>query len=337
MNIRTFALTGLLLQGLLLAAQPADDLVAPFLSRLTLEEKVPTDLLARKSLLLFDETVTPADLRQVQRGFQKTGIDAVIHYPLQLALSAEEITKQFTEYMVKREIRFLIFFHKKGSLFEFVFVPFNGKGGWVTDGHSAWQVVGSSLNDMLQSIYRTTAATQKKKNFLISEEPETFVPLRPVSTERSEFFAVSLKNDAVAVIRTGNASFDQRLEALLKEKYPFKVQYFPPGTGTDQLRSKGCFYTLRQIHASASEAMRLLGYSVSASAKTVTTYSFSNGKQGPREIGTETVVWKFYVRHIDSGNIFLGLKWDADEDMTRAMENYVQGFQTSLGMEVIKR
>lgn len=332
MNLRIIALVALLLQGIRLPAQSADDLVAPFLSRLTLEEKVPADLLARKALLLFDEPITTADLRELQRGFQKIGIDAVVHFPLQLALSAEEITKQFTEYMLKREIRFIIFFHKKNSLYELVFVPFNGKGGWVTDGHSAWPVQGNSLTDMLQSIYRTTAANQKKKNFLISEEPETFVPLRPVSTERSEFFAVSLRNDAVAVIRTGNAAFDQRLETVLKEKYPFKVQYFAPGTTTDQLRSKGCFYILRQIHASATEVMRLLGYRIPTSAKTITTHSFTTGKAESREISAETIVWKFYVRHIDSGNIFLGLKWDADEDMARAMENYVQGFQTSLGL-----
>lgn len=315
-----------------LTAQPTDDLIGPILSRLTLEEKVPTDLLARKALLLHDESVTTSDLRELQRGFQKIGVDAVVHYPLQVALSAEEITKQFTEYMVKREVRFLIFFRKKEKLYELVFAPFNGKGGWVTDGHSAWQVLGGSLTDMLQSIYRTTAANQKKKNLLISEEPETFVPLRPVSAERSEFFAVSLKNDPVAVVRTGNTQFDQKLESVLKEKYPFKVMYFAPGTTTDQLRTKGCFYVLRQIHAPAADAMRLLGYSVNLSAPTVTTHSYPAGKAEPREIKGTTVVWKFYVRQVDSGNMFLGLKWDGDEDMWRAMENYVSGFQVSLGL-----
>jgi hypothetical protein len=49
-----------------------------------------------------------------------------------------------------------------------------------------------------------------------------------------------------------------------------------------------------------------------------------------KNIAANTVVYKFYVRHIDSGNIFLGTKWDADTTWQDALKNFIGGFKAEL-------
>jgi hypothetical protein len=56
--------------------------------------------------------------------------------------------------------------------------------------------------------------------------------------------------------------------------------------------------------------------------------TFPGGQLQLKTIPAQTEVYKFYFRHIDNGNVFLGNKWDADENWLDALRNHVLGFKT---------
>lgn len=308
----------------------SSDPVSELVRQLSLEEKVPDGLLAQKSMVLHSESVSSSDLEQLQSGFQRAGIDAVMHYPAALAFASSEITHQVIEYMVKREIRFLILVQRNDNLLQLVFTPFSGTSAWITPGHSSWQVNGASLPDMMQSIWRVTSASQKKKNLLINDTPETYIPLQPVFRERSEIFAFKLNSEQLAVIRTGDDTIDRDLEAVLQELFPSKIKYFDAGTSLKEAKAAKCTFVLRNMHTYATEAMRLMGYASPKTAHSVTTISFSNGEATPRTMPAQTVVWKFYIQQIEGGAAFLGNRWEAEESATQSLRNHLLSYKAWL-------
>jgi hypothetical protein len=49
-----------------------------------------------------------------------------------------------------------------------------------------------------------------------------------------------------------------------------------------------------------------------------------NGEPQIKTIPIEVPVYKFYIKHLEYGNIFLGNKWDADQTWQVALANHLQ-------------
>ena len=55
-----------------------------------------------------------------------------------------------------------------------------------------------------------------------------------------------------------------------------------------------------------------------------------NGKLAVESYNVNTPVYKFYIKHIYSGNIFLGKRWDAAPSKGGALKNYVANLSNEL-------
>ena len=305
----------------------SSDPLARLISQWNLEEKVPDGLLAQKSLVVYGTGIGLPELEQAQQGFQRTGIDAVLHLPADLVFAAPEVTQQVTEYMVKREIRFIIVLRRKEQFYELVFAPFNGTSGWVTPGHSAWRVTGGEFRTIFESIGRVSASSQKKKNLLINEWPETEFVFQPIGRERNLNFMYRLNQEPLGVVRTGEAAFDEVVESTLREIYPYKVIFFEPLTPVKDMRAKKCLFVLRVVHTRASEAVRLLGFPASKDPQVVSGITFDSGKEAPSSVASGSMVWKFFIQQTDNNALYLGNRWDADTDRIRALRNHLSAFR----------
>ena len=308
------------------------DPVEELLKKVVKEERVPADLLAKKSVLLFDPSIKGQHLDDIQQIFQKTGIDVVLHYPMDVPASNEDVNKVFVNYLNARDISFLIFLKQRASLFEFLFIPFNRKSNWADAGQSAWHVSGLDLNSTLESIYRVALSSQKKKNLLIIESPEKELNLDPVTGNRNEFFTLDLKVDKLAVIRTGVKEVDQQMEDYIKLKYPFSFTVFEAGSDEQQIRSKGFLYTLKAIRCRNIAAMDLLGYDLGNVGHRIKGVTFINGNLEETSLPADEIVYKFYFKHLTNGNIYLGTKWDAAVSWQQALDNQIQGVRATFGI-----
>jgi hypothetical protein len=310
-------------------AQPADP-VSVIKKKLITSESVPEELLARKAILLYDPVIEQSVLNQVQAGFQAAGIDAVLHYPMDMPLSNTDVNLEFVKYMNSRDIRFIIFLQKSGNQFEFIFAPFNKSASWFEPETPAWKISGSDLNETLQSIRRTAIASQKKKNLLINEVPETELHLNPVIGNHNEFYAIDLRVDKLAIIKTGDTQADQQLEGFFKNNYPLAYTFFEAGSDEREIRSKGYLYLLEFIHCRGISAMKLLGYDTSVPAHTLSSIFFENGSLQIKTLPATANIYKFYFKHLENGNIYLGQRWDASEDWMQALINQIAGLKAEL-------
>ena len=316
----------LLLTSHILLGQSVDS----FLSKLKPGESVPADLLATRSVILHDYTFKSEELETIQKSFQQTGIDAVVYFASDLFLSGKDVTPVLVEYLVQREVKYLIFFEKGADYYLMTVTSFNNKIDFVDADQPAWRIKHNNLKEMLGYIYGTALNSQKKKNFLINDIPERGEIPTIFRGRRSEFFTLDLKVDKMAVPKFGNDSMDRELEEFLKTEYPFSFKLTDLSTEEKDIRKQGIPYVLCYVHTRNVAAKQILGYDMTKSESALASVTYPNGTMQLKAIPSETSVYKFYFRHIDSGNVYLGTKWDADVSWQEALRNHIKGFKGEL-------
>jgi hypothetical protein len=301
--------------------------------KLQLTETVPGDLLATRSVALYDPSYKRSELEEIQKTFSQIGIDTEAFIEKDVILAGNDFTRAYANYFVTREIKYLVILDKTSKGYRMVVTPFNNTPALIDANQIAWLVTNSNLHEMLMTAYRNSWISQKKQNFLVNDFPETDVNVTFITGRRSEFFAIDLKVDAMAVPAFGEAKADTILFHLFKEYYPFKWKLTSPGTPEEELRKKGFQYVLTEIQTRGIAAKQLLGYNMTKSESAYVSTTYPDGTAQLRAIPSETFIYKFYAKHIPSGNIFLGTKWDADTSWDQALKNYLKGFRAELKID----
>lgn len=308
-------------------AQGMEDTIS---SRLQLNNTVPEDLLAKRSCVFYASTFSNDELDVIQSSFQRTGIDAVAYFKTALVFAGADVTPKIAEFLTKREIDFIVLASKKAGSYSFTFTSFNGTVAFANKGQAGWEVQNADLKEALQSIYRSTVNSQPIKNLLINSFPEKDFPINIIEGRRSDFFAIDLKVDKLAVPWFKNAAADTLLAHFFKENYPFAYGMTEPGMDTKELRNNGFHYVLSYVYTEGLIARDILGYQNTSKESAITSVTYPNGSLQLKTIPSEVPVYKFYFKHLVSGNVFLGTKWDADTTWLSALRNHVKGFKAEL-------
>ncbi len=301
-----------------------------FLTKLTIGDAVSPDLLAVRSVVFYDYPLEQQELEIIQKSFQQTGIDAVVYFEINLISSGRDVTPVLVEYLNSREIKYLIFFEKSNGQYAMTVTAFNNKVDFVDANQAAWRVKHNNLKEMLGYVYGTALNNQKKKNFLINDLPERGEIPTIFRGRRAEFFTLDLKVDKLAVPKFGNEATDIELEEFFKVNYPFVYTLTDLTTEEKALRKQGMAYVLCYVHTRNVIAKEILGYDMTKSESALASVTYPNGTLQMKAIPSESIVYKFYLRHIDSGNVYLGTKWDADVTWQEALRNYLRGFKAEL-------
>ncbi len=294
------------------------------ISRLSFTETVPEGLLAMRAVVLYEEGITQKDLEETQKAFQQTGIDAVAYFVSDYLLAGIDPQKAFTNFLLSRNISFLILFDKEKQNYRLTFIRLNGKSDLVNLASPAWRQSNPLLNELLITIYRLALSNQKKQNFLINDFPETDIPIKYFTGRRSETYTAMVKTFRIAVPKFGNEKADAALEQLLKDYLPFKYEFVDPSIDERELESKGFIMVLRFVHTRGIVAKKILDYDITQIANSIASVMVVNGEAQLKTILSEEPVYKFYIKHLEYGNIFLGNKWDADTSWQTALANHLQ-------------
>ncbi|HEX5170301.1 MAG TPA: hypothetical protein VFW11_14085 [Cyclobacteriaceae bacterium] len=291
---------------------------------------MPEKLLSTRSIVIYPNSMTEKELQKVQDSFQRSGIDAVAYFEMDRLLAGRDASNAFAYYFNQRAITNLVFFSKSNNQYATFITGFNGKDSFIDNNQLAWTAEDVDLTELLKKIYRASS-NLTRGNFLISDYPETNLPVQVISGRRSEFFAIDLKVDPLAVPKTGDELIDKDLESIFS-MYPFKFKFTDPGVPEKELRQKGFLYVLCFVHTEGSIAKEILGYDTSKpeSAYVSVTYPQDATQPQLRNIPADMPVYKFYFKHIESGNVFLGTKWDADISWQQALRNHLMAFKTEL-------
>jgi hypothetical protein len=186
------------------------------------------------------------------------------------------------------------------------------------------------LEELLRTLHKTTlSASLKRENFLINDFPENGISVNPIDGRRNEFYAVDLKVDPLAVPRFGDEAMDKELEEIMKS-YPFKYTLTDPNLSEADLRKQGHLFVLRFVHARAKVAKGVMGYDLTKSETAIVSIIYPENEPQLKNIHANAEVYKFYFKHIESENVFLGTKWDADITWQQALINQIKGLKKEL-------
>lgn len=297
------------------------------MARLNFSTTIPTELLGTRSVVLFQSSIPQKDLDECQSFFQQTGIDAVVYFDIHRMLAGHDVRKAYASYLTNRGIKFLILFQKDEKGYRLIFCYFNGKKDLVDANSVAWKQENVSLNELLRTVYRFAVSNLKKQNYLINDFPEMDISINLFTGRINESFSVEVKSFKTAIPKFGNAADDAELEAYLKANFPLKYELVDADATEESLYAKGFRTILRFVHARGIVAKEILGYDVTQVARSLPSAVFVNNEVQIKTIPSTEVIYKFYFKNIEYGNVFLGNKWDADLTWQDALRNHIQAYK----------
>ena len=286
--------------------------------------------------------------------FHSAGVDAVGYYFYEDVIAGPDSRRSFSETWVKRGIRYVIVLSKvevsvgkKPSIRYVVMVTaFNQNSSIMSNGQQAWKSQGKNLGKVLDK-FTKSAARLNNKTLLTNGSPEYFYDVKLIKGQRVlsyftdlDFGKLAVPNFAIAEIpakKPGGiinnqvekqakfaneqaVSYNSSQEGIMKG-YKYEYKYTDPVLSDAELSQAGFMYVLYKLHSSGKSVKRLLDYQVDDDDETYITLKEINGKQPLRYIPADAPIYKFYVKHLKTGNVYLGENWDADETWQEALEN----------------
>lgn len=333
-KVNCFVRSCYLILALLAMASPlkAQLVTSPsqWLSQLNLEGALPEKLLSTRTAVFYHYELTEKDLNAAQEYFKRAGVDAVVYMETDMLLANADAIRAHADYLTKREIANLIFLDKSATGYRLVVTPFSGKETVLEKGQQAWSVANANFAETVKTLYRVAANSLKKQNMLINEFPEMDYAIDFILGKRNDFFAMDLKVDMLAVPKTGDEAIDKKLGEYFQANYPLKHKLTEPGISDKDLRKQGYLYVVRFVSARGISAKKLLGYDLTKQGSAYPSVTYPAGTAVVKNIPANEKVFKVYFKHIDSGNVFLGTKWDADLTWEEALQNQIKGLKAEL-------
>jgi len=286
--------------------------------------------------------------------FVKAGFNPVAYYFFEDVLAGKESREAFSNQWKKREIKNIIVLskalvaikNKPGIRYVVMTTTFNQLPSLMGNGQKAWKAQSKSLDKVLDKVSKA-GGRHSSKNKLVNDVPEFFDDANIIKGQHVEGYLTDLDFGKLAVPRfpmvniPGNRpggiinnqvekqvkkanEQSRKNNVLLKsimDAYKYKYEFTDPQLSDQELMDNGFSYALYSLHTSGVEIKRLLDYEIDETDETYMTLKIKNGKQTLSYIPVKAPVYKFYIKHLKSGNVYLGKNWDADELWTSALKN----------------
>lgn len=301
--------------------------------------KTPKGLLADRSVAFIkvDEenasrTAWKKIARKVQPAFARMGIDVVGYFNIQDVFAGLETQRAFANFLLGRNINNILVIEKNAAQYTLKMAHFNEKPNFLDQGQKAWKTQGVGLDDILANLKRAVGASgMQQENFLVAKTPEFFEDINLFKRGRYEEYNRDLKLDKLAIpifskiaipanasentnkISNLNASLqrDSLDFVSIMKTYPFQYGFVDPNKTEKELRNEKYEFVLYYLNTSESVILEFLNY------------------QEEKKSASNKQIIKFYVKHIFSGEIYLG-KWDASSSWQQALRSHLEGIKASI-------
>ncbi|MEL6535514.1 MAG: hypothetical protein AAFQ98_08900 [Bacteroidota bacterium] len=343
---RFIMLLGLIAWGVFQASSFAQSLPLPtpsrFLSAQTTTAEVPEGLLIHRSALVIGAQPdaqgnlmperTTAWAESFQAMFEEQGVDVVMVFRQLDLLSGREPWAAFEQLMVQRGIQYLIHLKENGDQsFTVSIANLPEQAPLLGASRAAYSLsaadVGTLVTDLRLEIIR---ADLSRENFMVLGTPEFFEDVPMITKNRYESFPLDLRLDKVAIRWPEDAGddFKQQFGEYMDSLYPHEFG-FVAATHTDQqIRNEGYQYTLDWVYATGYSVKTVFNYETKEGENTYITFmTLGPNEKDIKSIPIYTPVYKFYMRHLVTGDVYLGKEWDADLDWMAALKHHVYNYR----------
>jgi len=342
-------------------------------SNITYNQEFPATMLNERSVVFVNippktkRNPENAFIKKAHEAFKNAGIDPVAYYFTKDVTASQQVRAMVANDLSSRKIKNLILLDQTSSgnpgsfNYSMILTQFSENPDFVSSGQSAWKASSTDLDQVLLKLNRNAGNSGlEKENLLIVDEPDFFYDVNIIRGKRFETFNSDLKIDKLAVPKfiisetPGNLALSQSQEEqinpntgiysdeelnselkMIMSGYPYKyelVSYSPEEE--EKLWNEGYQYILLRLHAPGKTIKRFLDYEFDdTETDFVTVKKLENGSTVLKTIPVNGMVYKYYVKHIYTGDIYLGTHWDADESWQEALNNHIMGFKSELNIK----
>lgn len=330
---------------------------------------LPKDLLSSKTVVVLSiDDKSDSNIRGDWRGLAdeahfyiaKLGIDPVVYYYVDDLISGYDVKRVITAEMVQRGIKnvFMLSKDKIDGRDQYIGVitEFDQKPSFVSHSQNAWKSQTSDLEILFRNLARAIDnADLVRENLLILDSPEYFRGVKILAGRRNETFNTDLRIDRIAIpafeelpiIEGANSENSEIVQAINQENeenlrnnaqleqimasYPYQYKIVPYQYDEKKYLTQGFQFILMRITSSGKNVRRLLGYEVNDQVNELITMKKDYlGNVQVKAIPIDGLVTKYYVKHINSGEVFLGEQWDGDDNWSDALKNHLNNLVEKL-------
>jgi len=329
---------------------------------LTVESQyVPKDLLTAKTVVIISLSNGDESMRGDWKALaeeshfyiKKLGIDAVLYFYIDDAIAGYDVQRAITLQLVNRDIKNVLLLSKDKiddrDQYIGIITAFNKEPTYISNNQVAWKSQTSDLEILFRNMARSIdQADLKSENLLIIDSPEYYRASDIIRGKRFELFNTDLRIDKLAVPKfldlpvpemqngasstgmlkiidqenTKNLERNSQLEQLFM-KYPYQYEIVAYENDEKKLLAKGFQFVLMRVKSSETNVRSLLRYETN-----VTTTDL--GQDYTKSVNGDKMVNKYYVKHINSGDIYLGEQWDANYNWQDALDNHMSAIVEKL-------
>lgn len=330
---------------------------------------LPKDLLSTKTVVVLSiDDKSESNIRGDWKGLAdqahfyiaKLGIDPVVYYYVDDLISGYDVKRVITAEMVQRGIKNVLMLSKDKingrDQYIGVITEFDQKPSFVSHSQNAWKSQTSDLEILFRNLARTIDnADLVRENLLILDSPEYFRGVKILAGRRNEAFNTDLRIDRIAIpafeelpiIEGANSENSEMVQAINQENeenlrnnaqleqimanYPYQYKIVPYQYDEKKYLTQGFQFILMRITSSGRNVRRLLGYEVNDQVNELITMKKDDlGNIQVKVIPIDGLVTKYYVKHINSGEVFLGEQWDGDDNWRDALKNHLNNLMEKL-------
>ncbi len=321
---------------------------------------IPEDLQSSKTIVVISienaENKDRSDWKNLAKEahfyFKKLSIDAILYFYVDDLIAGFDIQAAITKQMNSRQVKnvFLLSLDNVNGQDQFIgaITSYNQSPNFISNNQKSWKSQTSELEILFRNLARAIDNVDlTSENLLIIDTPEFFRGVDIIKSRRSETFNTDLRIDRLAVPKfldfptienstaasemaasineenSKNLRRNSQLERLMSD-YPYKFKIVPYNYDEKKLSTQGFQFVLMRINFSGREVRELLGYQDADNIHELITISPENqGNKSKKSIPIDEIVYKYYIKHINSGDIYLGEQWDGDDNWQDAFNNHI--------------
>jgi len=330
---------------------------------------IPKDLQLSKTIVIISmddgNNNVRGDWKELAREahfyINKLSIDAVLYFYVDDLIAGYDVKRSITEQIKKRDIKNILLLSKDKingrDQYIGVVTPYNQKSTFISNNQPAWKSQTSDIEILFRNLARAIDLSNiTLENLLIIDTPEFYKGVDIIRGRRSETFNTDLRIDKIAIPlfdklpspentsaqstaemaamiqkeNEKNLSRNSNLEQIMAN-YPYKFEIVPYEYDEKKLLKKGFQFVLMRINSSGKNVKKLLGYDMGDDIKElITVTKDDSGVMSVKSIPIDGMVYKYYVKHINSGDIYLGEQWDGDDNWQDALNNHIKAIIVKL-------
>ena len=323
---------------------------------------IPKDLQTSKSIVVIsiqdDDTKVRGDwetiAEQAHFYIRKLGIDAVLYFYIDDLIAGYDVQLAIAAQMNAREVKNIFMLSKDvvngKDQFIGVLTTYNQRPNFISNNQAAWKSQTTDMEILFRNLARAIDnAALTMENLLIMDSPEYFQGVDIIRGKRFESFNTDLRIDRIAIPQfldlpipensgdqstekivalineenANNLSRNAQLEQLMSD-YSYKFAIVPYEYDEKKLLTKGFQFVLMRINSSGKNVRKLLGYDINDEVDALVTIKKDKEQNvSIKSIPIDGMIYKYYVKHINSGDIYLGEQWDGNDNWQDALNNHI--------------